>query len=509
MSSRASLPRRPRLRWPRQVAAFAQKELAEVIRQPRLLLVMVLGPFAVMAAFGLGYRDSPPRLRTVFVMDEANPMREQVDVYADRIGGFVDYEGVVTDRADADRMLSQGDIDVIVAFPADPLATVRSGERAVVTVVHDRLDPVERSAIAFVSALAIDRINSEVLAAVVTRGQGVGGAGSTLVETAQQDISALRAAVDAGDPEATTAAAAALESSAGGIAVAASLASEVSDRLGEGSDAGEFAIRVQDALAQVRTDVASGADSEEALRRLDDELTTGATTYQELLAIDPHVLVQPLQREVQLAVDGIDHPTDWYAPAAVILMLQQFGVAFGAMSFVRERQLGIDDVYRVAPVGAGGSLLGKYLAYVIVGSIIAAATAALVVGALDVPVAGAATDLVIVMVLTLVASIGLGFIISLLSRSEAQAVQYTMIVLLASLFFSGFFLSLGQMRPPVSWIQYLLPVSAGMRMLRDVMLRGAGLDRQALVALGAYAAIAYVLAYAGVRRRLSPEAAVT
>ncbi|MEZ5219444.1 MAG: hypothetical protein R2715_23310 [Ilumatobacteraceae bacterium] len=39
-----------------QVAAFARKEATEVLRQPRLLLTMVLGPFLVLAAFGLhGY----------------------------------------------------------------------------------------------------------------------------------------------------------------------------------------------------------------------------------------------------------------------------------------------------------------------------------------------------------------------------------------------------------------------------------------------------------------------
>ena len=41
-------------------------------------------------------------------------------------------------------------------------------------------------------------------------------------------------------------------------------------------------------------------------------------------------------------------------------MLQQFGVAFGALSFVRERRLGIVDVYRVAPVNATATLIGKY-----------------------------------------------------------------------------------------------------------------------------------------------------
>ena len=71
--------------------------------------------------------------------------------------------------------------------------------------------------------------------------------------------------------------------------------------------------------------------------------------------------------------------TDWYAPAAVILMLQQFGVAFGALSFVRERQLGIVDVYRVAPVNATETLLGKYLAYLVIGGAIGAVLTALIV----------------------------------------------------------------------------------------------------------------------------------
>ena len=76
------------------------------------------------------------------------------------------------------------------------------------------------------------------------------------------------------------------------------------------------------------------------------------------------------------------------------------------------------------------------------------------------------------MALSLFASIGLGFVISLASATDAQAVQYTMIILLASLFFSGFFLSIGQMEGLAQVISWLLPVSYGMKLLRDVMLRG-------------------------------------
>ena len=195
--------------------------------------------------------------------------------------------------------------------------------------------------------------------------------------------------------------------------------------------------------------------------------------------------------------------TDWYAPAAVILMLQQFGVAFGALTFVRERQLGITDIFRVAPINATETLLGKYLAYLVVGGAIGAVLTVLVVTILGVPMAASIGSIAIVMGLTLFASIGLGFVISLASANDAQAVQYTMILLLASLFFSGFFLSVGQMEGVARFLGWLLPVTYGMQLLRDVMLRGASPDRTLVVGLAAYGAIMFLLALMGARRRLA------
>ena len=48
-----------------------------------------------------------------------------------------------------------------------------------------------------------------------------------------------------------------------------------------------------------------------------------------------------------------------------------------------------------------------------------------------------------------------------------QAVQYTMILLLASLFFSGFFLNVEQLHDAAKLVSLLLPVSYGMQMQPD------------------------------------------
>src|SRR5207253_3649451 len=71
------------------------------------------------------------------------------------------------------------------------------------------------------------------------------------------------------------------------------------------------------------------------------------------------------------------------------------------------------------------------------------------------------------------ASLGVGFLIATLSRTENQAVQLAMMSLIASVFFGGFFIQLETLRPFAQVVSYLLPVTYGIRDLQDVMLRGA------------------------------------
>ncbi len=497
------------LRRPMQIGTFLRKEAVDVLRQPRLLLTMVIGPFLIMAAFGLGYRDTPERMRTLFVAPEGSPLLDQVESYAEDIGSYVEYRGVTTDAAFARRQLLAGKIDLLVTFPDRPLDTVLDGERATVTVVHTRLDPIERTAINFASQLGIDQINSQILSAVVAGGQEVAEPATSIVEAANKAVTDLETAVSNEAESATAVALDELDRATSGLSLSVRASTALVDELGDADGAAtEVSASLTGAVDEMRASVNAARSDPSAnnvvnrVGRMRELLQTIASGYEQFTSVDSAVLVQPFKADVELAVDDVNGVTDWYAPAAVILMLQQFGVAFGALSFVRERQLGIVDVYRVAPVNAIETLIGKYLAYLAIGAAIGAALMALVVEVLNVPLASSVGDIAIVMGLTLFASIGLGFVISLASASDAQAVQYTMIVLLASLFFSGFFLSVGKLEGAAQIISYLLPVSYGMEMLRDVMLRGAAIDRDLLIGLGAYGVAAFALGLLGARRRI-------
>src|SRR3954451_8135073 len=94
------------VRRPMQVASYFRKEVVEVVRQPRLLLTLVIGPFLIMAVFGIGYRDTTQKMRTLFVVPKGSPLVHQVDTYARQLSEFVSYRGLTSDRALARRRLA-------------------------------------------------------------------------------------------------------------------------------------------------------------------------------------------------------------------------------------------------------------------------------------------------------------------------------------------------------------------------------------------------------------------
>ena len=137
-------------------------------------------------------------------------------------------------------------------------------------------------------------------------------------------------------------------------------------------------------------------------------------------------------------------------------------------------------------------LAGKVLAFGLIGFVIAGLTMLLLVVGLGVPSLASFGSLAVVIGLLLLASLGLGLLIAVVSDSERQAVQLSLLTLLASVFFSGFVLAIDQFSPPVRALAYLLPVTHGIQLLQDLMLRGSTTHLWQAGALGAIAAVTLV-----------------
>ena len=227
-----------------------------------------------------------------------------------------------------------------------------------------------------------------------------------------------------------------------------------------------------------------------------------STGPQPPITIPPQVIAAPTRPEPRNLAPISPNVIAFFSPAVLALVLQHMGVTLTALSLVRERLSGAMDIFRVAPVRALEILIGKYLAYAFFNLSIAAALSFLLVGGLHVPLLSPPGDMARVVVLLSFAAVGLGLLISTIVDSERQAVQLSMLVLLTSVFFSGFVLPLDQFVTPLRIASYALPVTHGIQLLQDFMLRGATNESWELLVLGAIGVLLFLLTWTTVRRNL-------
>lgn len=234
-------------------------------------------------------------------------------------------------------------------------------------------------------------------------------------------------------------------------------------------------------------------------RLIEEAAKEGMTLAGVPKAIPPDVIARPLDMKTENTAPIEPSMVFFFAPAVFALILQHLGITLTALSLVRERLSGAMDLFRVAPVRSWEILVGKYVAYGILSLVVALAVAFLMVSGLHVPLLGTPDRLATAVFLVTFASLGVGLLISLLADSERQAVQLAMLVLLVSMFFSGFVLPINEFREPVRALSYVLPVTYGIQVFQDVMLRGGRGDTTYLVALVGLGVALYFVDAIGLR----------
>lgn len=224
---------------------------------------------------------------------------------------------------------------------------------------------------------------------------------------------------------------------------------------------------------------------------------------QQSVQIPPDVIAAPTRAELKNEAPVAPGVLSFYGPAVLALILQHLAVTLVALSLVRERTSGIIELFRISPISTTEVIVGKVLAFGVLTAAISAVTVALLVTALGVPLLGSPALLAAVIALLAVASLALGLFIAVISDSERQTVQLSLLLLLASVFFSGFVLPVEEFTAPVRTAAYLLPVTHGIRLIQDVMLRGWTNEAWEMVALAIIAGVLLVATWALLRRSMT------
>ena len=218
--------------------------------------------------------------------------------------------------------------------------------------------------------------------------------------------------------------------------------------------------------------------------------------------VPPEVIARPATAETENVAPTEPNVLSFFGPAVFALVIQHLAITLTALSMVRERLSGQMDRFRVAPVTSMELLIGKYVAYAFLSLLVTAGVGALLVFVLGVPMLGGWMTFVGIVLLLTFASLGVGLLISLVADSERQAVQLSMLVLLASVFFSGFVLPVSDFAQWTQYIAYALPVTHGIATLQDLMLRGVVGTTWMLGVLGGIGLVLYAVSLLRLRRVL-------
>ncbi len=498
-----------------RISAFWRKEMFAVIRQPRLVLTLVLGPFLILLLFGLGYRSTADPLRTLFVAGEQNEFRNAVDVYASQMGPVIDNRGVVASLADAMRELRQGSVDLVIEVPDDPVEQVRNSEHPTFVLYHNEIDPYQVEYINAFSRIFADQINRRVLTDVAAQSQGESASVQETVSATRQSATEMRQALEAGNRANAmvqqTRMARNLDILALTLGASTQLVGNLEQQFGNGQQDGGLAEQIA-ALRQESDDLAAIPQDEnddyaeeiERVRAIEDETADLEETLAEFRSIEPSVLASPFDVQTEIVGQQQLNFSDFYVPAAIALLAQHMALTFAALSIVREQSAGAIELFQVSPLAPLEGLLGKYISYFMLTGVLLAILTALSLFGIRVPMLGDWTIYALTLLAVVFASLGLGFVISLLSQSTSQAVQYSMIVLLASIFFSGFFLGLDLLQPFVRVVSWLLPTTYGTQLLQNTMLRGlyTPADQILLIGVTVMGLVLFILALVLLRRKM-------
>ncbi len=516
-----------------RLSAFLLKEMLEIARQPLLLVTLVLGPFLILLFFGIGFRNEPQALRTLFVVsDENSTVAQEVEQYGTTLGKQLIYQGITTSKADALLRLERGEVDLVVTVPEAPFARIRHNQQAVFGLYHRELNPIQAGYVGTFGRVYVDEVNRRVLQYITQVGQLDAGKIEVALTTVRDNIQQLQQALEncaqavseagSGDDCDTTTVEQLtndLDRSVDEMHLELGDKASVSDsaqRWLQGDTGGNVHKDLQPALNRLVRNTNKITDIQTAQQQADDyleraknltqlegDLSIIQTRLDEFAGIDPWVLVSPFRSEITSVAAISPNVTDYYAPAVIVMLLQHLTVTFAALSLVRERQLGSIELFTVAPISALETLLGKYLSYLIFGSALAAILLGLLILGMQVPIIGSWGGVAVTILALVFTSLGIGFVISLISSTDTQAVQYAMLVLLTSVFFSGFILELNTLWEPVRAVSWLLPVTYGIVSLRDIMLRGYPLDWALMAQLAGLGLLLFGLSWWLLRRSMT------
>ena len=167
---------------------------------------------------------------------------------------------------------------------------------------------------------------------------------------------------------------------------------------------------------------------------------------------------------------------NFYVPGVIVIVVSLVALLLTSMSVVREKEIGTMEQILVTPITPGELILGKTLPFALIGLVDVTVVAAVGAFWFEVPIRGNIALLYLATGLYLMTMLGMGLLISTVSRTQQQAMMTTFFYFFPAMLLSGFAFPIAAMPTVVQWLTLLDPLRYFLVVIRGIFLKGVGLD---------------------------------
>jgi ABC-2 type transport system permease protein len=195
-------------------------------------------------------------------------------------------------------------------------------------------------------------------------------------------------------------------------------------------------------------------------------------------------------------------------PGIIGFILLFVGLFITGLGVVREREQGTLEQFAVTPLRPSDVVLGKIAPYFLIAFVNLVLSTIAGVLIFDVPFRGSVALFMAFGLAFLFAVLGFGVLVSMASRSSAEAVQLAILVILPQVMVSGMVFPLQAMPEGVRWIASVMPLTYFTIGLRSILLKATPLPALwfPLGMLAGMAAVVFVVSVLRFRRELAVTA---
>ena len=193
-------------------------------------------------------------------------------------------------------------------------------------------------------------------------------------------------------------------------------------------------------------------------------------------------------------------------PGVIAIIMAVIGSFLTSLTIAREWERGTMEQLVSTPITPLELMIGKLVPYFVIGLLDTVLCTALAIWWFEVPFRGQWTVLFLSCTLFLVVVLALGYVVSVLAKTQLAASQAALIAtFLPAFLLSGFLYPIDQMPTVIQVMTYLIPARYFMTILRDVFLKGTSIPFLVddLLALALFAAILTILATRAFHKKLA------